>query len=103
MDQSAVQLHKGPIRRGSALDLILWYLEILSEFFSKQLCLSILHLKNPWAAPPPTPDLPGTVPATKEYTWRNPRLWPHMWHRTLATYVAEDSLVGISVRRDPWA
>ena len=26
-------------------------------------------------------DLPGTGPPTKEYTWRDPWLWPHMWQR----------------------
>jgi hypothetical protein len=32
-------------------------------------------------------ELPGTGPPTKEYTWRDPWCWPHM-------YVAEDGLVG---------
>jgi hypothetical protein len=30
---------------------------------------------------PDPPELPGTGPLTKEYIWRNPRLWPHMWQR----------------------
>jgi hypothetical protein len=26
-------------------------------------------------------ELLGTGPPTKEYTWRDPRLWQHMWQR----------------------
>ena len=28
-----------------------------------------------------SPELLGTEPPTKEYTWRNPWLWPNMWQR----------------------
>jgi hypothetical protein len=28
--------------------------------------------------PPPAPEIPGTGPHTKEYTWRDPWLWPNM-------------------------
>jgi hypothetical protein len=28
-----------------------------------------------------SPELLGTGPPTKEYTWRDPWLWPHMWQR----------------------
>jgi hypothetical protein len=28
--------------------------------------------------PDPLPEFPGTKPPTKEYTWRNPWLQPHM-------------------------
>ena len=30
---------------------------------------------------PLSPELPGTKPPTKEYTWRDPWLQPHMWQR----------------------
>jgi hypothetical protein len=40
-------------------------------------------------------ELPETGPPTKEYTWSDPWLWPHMWHRM--------ALLDISGRRGPWA
>ena len=41
------------------------------------------------------PELPGTKPPTKEYTWRDPWLQPHMWQRM--------AWLDISARRGPWA
>ena len=40
-------------------------------------------------------ELPRTEPPTKEYTSRDPWLWPYMWQRM--------AMLGISGRRDPWA
>jgi hypothetical protein len=42
-----------------------------------------------------SPELPGTKPLTKEYTWRNLWLQPHMYQRM--------ALLGINGRRDPWS
>ena len=42
---------------------------------------------------PVTPELPGTKPPTKEYTWRDPWLQLHMQQRM--------ALYGISGRRGP--
>jgi hypothetical protein len=39
--------------------------------------------------------LPGTGPPTKEYTWINSLLWPHMWQRM--------AFLDINGRRDHWA
>jgi hypothetical protein len=44
---------------------------------------------------PVPPELPGTKPPIKEYTWRYSRLQPHT--------VAEDGLVDINERRDLWS
>jgi hypothetical protein len=41
------------------------------------------------------PELLGTGPPTKEYTWRDSSLWPHMWQRM--------ALLDISGRSIPWA
>jgi hypothetical protein len=38
--------------------------------------------------------LPGTGPPTKEYTWKDPWLWPHMWQRMAS--------LDISERKGPW-
>jgi hypothetical protein len=43
---------------------------------------------------PVTPELPGTKPSTKEYTWRDSRLHLHMEQRT--------ALWDIDERRGPW-
>jgi hypothetical protein len=40
-------------------------------------------------------ELLGTGPPTKEYTWRDPWLWPYMWQRM--------TLLDISERSNPWA
>jgi hypothetical protein len=40
------------------------------------------------------PELLGTGPPTKEYTWSDPWHWPHMWQRM--------ALLVISGRRGPW-
>jgi hypothetical protein len=42
-----------------------------------------------------TPELPGTGPPTKEYSWNNPSQWPHIWQRM--------ALLDISGRRGSWA
>jgi hypothetical protein len=42
-----------------------------------------------------TPELPATGPSTKEYIWRDPWLWLHMWQRK--------ALLDISGRSGPWA
>ena len=36
------------------------------------------HRKNNNINQPEPPELPGTKPPTKEYTWRDPWLQPHM-------------------------
>jgi len=47
------------------------------------------HRKNNNISKPDTPELPGTKPPTKEYTWRDP------WQRM--------ALWGINGRRGPWS
>jgi hypothetical protein len=42
-----------------------------------------------------SPKLPGTGPPIKEYTWRDPWRWLHMWQRM--------ALLDISGRRCPWS
>jgi hypothetical protein len=42
-----------------------------------------------------SPELPGTRPPTKEYTWSDPWRWPHVWQKM--------TLLDISGRRCPWA
>jgi hypothetical protein len=44
---------------------------------------------------PPTPELPGTMPPTKEYKWRDPWLQSHMYLKM--------ALSGINGRRGPWS
>jgi hypothetical protein len=44
---------------------------------------------------PDPSEIPGTRPPTKDYTWRDPCLWPNMWQRM--------ALLDISGRRGPWA
>ena len=44
---------------------------------------------------PPPPELLGTGPPTKKYTWRDPGLQPHILQRV--------ALLDISGRRCPWA
>jgi hypothetical protein len=44
---------------------------------------------------PVLPELPGTKPPTKEYTWRDPQLQPHMQQRM--------ALSIINGRRGPWS
>jgi hypothetical protein len=39
------------------------------------------------------PELQGTRPPSKEYTWTDPWLWPHMWQKM--------ALLDISGRRGP--
>jgi len=51
------------------------------------------HRKNNMNQPD-SPEHPGTKPATKEYTWRDPCLQPHMKQRM--------ALSGTSRRRRPW-
>jgi hypothetical protein len=51
------------------------------------------HRKNNNINQPDTPELSGTKPLTKEYTWRGPWLQPHMEQRM--------ALLGINWRRDP--
>jgi hypothetical protein len=41
-----------------------------------------------------TPELSGNKPPTKEYTWRDPWLQPHMYQRM--------ALLEINRRRGPW-
>ena len=36
------------------------------------------HRKNNNISQPEPPELPGTKPSTKEYTWMDPWLQPHM-------------------------
>jgi hypothetical protein len=43
----------------------------------------------------PLGELLGSILPTKEYTWRDPWLQPHRWHRM--------ALLDISGRRGPWA
>jgi hypothetical protein len=45
--------------------------------------------------PPPPPGLPGAKPPTKVYTWKDPWLQPHMYHRMV--------LSGIKGRGGPWS
>jgi hypothetical protein len=40
---------------------------------------------------PDTLELPGTGPPTKEYTWRDPWLWPHMWQRMVLLDISGSS------------
>jgi hypothetical protein len=43
--------------------------------------------------PPPSPlELPETGPPTKEYTWRDPWHWPHMWQGWPWTSVGGEAL-----------
>ena len=44
---------------------------------------------------PPPPELPGTKPPTKEYTWRDPWLQLLMWQRM--------ALLDINGRGGPWS
>ena len=48
---------------------------------------------EPTSTPPP--ELPGTKPPTKEYTWRNPWLQLHMQQRM--------ALSDINWRKGPWS
>jgi len=53
------------------------------------------HRKNNNINQPDTPELPGTKPPTKDYTWGNPWLQQYMKQRM--------ALLGINGRRGPWS
>jgi hypothetical protein len=52
------------------------------------------HRRNNNINQPVTPELPGTKPPTKEYTWRDPWLQTHMLQRMILSV--------INGRRGPW-
>jgi hypothetical protein len=49
----------------------------------------------------PRPELPGTGLPTKEYTWQDAWLWPHMWQkRALLGFSGRSGSEGSSLRKD---
>jgi hypothetical protein len=53
------------------------------------------HKRNNNMKQPVTPELPGTKPQTKAYSWRDAWLQPLMWQKM--------ALLSINGRRVPWS